>query len=457
MGAVAALAFAWSSRAPAPRLLPRTVEDPAALAVPSSRPLAPEQQEPPPPRPLSAVELWRVELPGLSVRRSARRPGGGFAVGGELRGETRVGGTYHTTRGEEDILLLGLSDGGEILDVLQVGGRGSDSLDDMTSSERATYLAVRSDGPLTLGTRTVAPPKASEDALSVPEVAAVVTVTAGAPPRLLPLPGDPREVALAAIPTSDGEDDLVVATSFTGDGRLFGHAELRRLAPTGAVRWERRVEGVEVNGVHRDGETLAVSVRADSALALWVLNPETGEPTTKHTVTKLPGTGDLGTIAGGLVGDGLDVVFGETGGDVLVDGARRPRPSYSIQPFMLIGQTGGDTTFTDIADVTGWITGTGRLRRARAAVVSVLHTGSDPTLLRGAYVAVVRDTETTLVPLSQVRYANDDWEHEPPEPVLGDPLHPTHATFAGDTVLVVGSSDPDGRHACVVAARIEGL
>jgi hypothetical protein len=405
---------------------------------------------------LDATESWRVELGRTSPHRIAALPGGGYAIALSFAGEVAIGlrDSYakQSSAGEDDILVVGISAAGTVQWATRVGGAGDEEVEDLVASKHGIHLAVRTDEPLTVASSTVAPrTRRPGDALDYPHLAALVLLSAsGQPLAVQALPNEPRDVALGVLEGGD----LVVAASFTGKDALFGHAEVRRLGPAGEVRWTQRLAAAEVQRVLAWPDGLALSVRTNARLGLWVLDPATGAVARKNEIEKPLGTGDLGTITGAVPdAKGALVGFGETGDDVLIEGRRITRPSYAIQPFTLRAAADGTAQFIDGADLTARVVGVGSIRARPAAVLEVIHTGADPNLHRGVYVGLLGAAGVGLVPVFQQRFRNDDWEHAPAETVLGKALSAHAAVLTDDGAAVLGRCEPNARTSCL--ARIE--
>ncbi|MBK9262928.1 MAG: hypothetical protein IPM54_24380 [Polyangiaceae bacterium] len=405
---------------------------------------------------LEAAESWRQELGRTSPRQIAALPGGGYAVALSFSATVAIeapdSSLKHSSAGEDDILVVGVSEAGAVQWVTRIGGAGDEEVKDLIASKNGIHLAVRTDEPLTVAGRTVAPraPR-SGDALDYPHITALVRLSgAGQPLAVEALPNEPREVVMGALESGD----LIMAASFTGKDELFGHAEVRRVSPHGEVHWTQHIPAIEVHKVFAWQERLVLSVRANARLGLWTLDPATGGVIHKYEIEKPLGTGDLGTIAGAVSDSKGELVgFGETGDDVMVDGHRIARPSYAIQPFALRAGGNQAVQFIEGPVLTARVVGVGLVRTRPAAVLDVIHTGVDPHLHRGVYVGLLGAAGVELVPVFQQRFRNDDWEHAPAETVLGNPLSAYAAVIAGDSAAVLGRCEPNAKTTCLT--RIE--
>ncbi len=406
-----------------------------------------------PPWPLVATELWRTELGGWVPRRIAPRASGGHLTAWHAAAEAKGPALPVPATGAGNLLVTATDPKGAFLWATRVGAAEDAEIEDLTAVGDEAVLAVRSIDPLAVAEQRLAP-RAPTDPFDLPTVSAIVRLdAAGAPRALRALPDEPQDIALAAA--ADG--DLFVGLSWMGQDAFFGPARLMRQAPDGTTRWQRQLDALELYRLRVHGDHLLASVRADDRLSLWLLDPTTGQTRHDYAITKLPSMGDLGTLAGAAPAGAGWVAFGETGDDVQVAGVPHGRPSYAIQPFVLHAAADGALRFADLADLTAWVPAVGTLAGAPAAAFDVIHTGADPALHRGVYLAVAADpARPALLPVYQYRYEDDDWQRNPAETVLGDPFRLDAGHLAGDLATLAGRCglESNPRSGCLVQVRV---
>jgi len=388
-------------------------------------------------------ESWEQTIPNARWPKLAFSPHSGLWSAFELEEPSRVGDHALTPNGETDIFLLRHGDSGVVENVVHLGGPGDEDLEDIAVGEELVWLALKTDGKIELAGEEREPPPPAKDAIVLPTIGVAVAMSAkGRIVRSMSLP----DAAVLRIQPAPGAGLFVASGHITESYLGAAHLSLRQ--PSGLMVWSRSWLGAHPAEMVWDAatKTLLVSLRFNTHLAVVRIDPASGKTLRKVSVDKIHGAGDLGSIEGIVPMGDSAVAYGYTGGPVEVNREVHEHSS-SIRPFSVT--VDATPRFFELTDAIGHVIAAGQLDSKPAVLFSVIHPGSDESMHRGAYLRVGMGRDQTVFPLHQVRYARDDWEHEPPEVVLGNPMTATDAAFHERDVFAAGVI-PTG-------ARIVGL
>jgi hypothetical protein len=387
---------------------------------------------------------WRVDLPLAGQLAAVELDDGRIVAVGTLAESAdpvTIGATSLTSRGDTDLVVLVLAADGAIQAVHAIGGPGTEAARGLVAAGGAARLLLETDGSLELAGKQLGAAGDDEDLLAPPTFLLVDLDPARGPIAASPLfdPGVVTQPSIAALP---GGDLAVLARA---RGAAADPTIVQRRAPTGEVRWERRLrdDAVAVFAAATPDAALVVATDADDGFGAIAFDAGGAE------VRRL-GLGHVGGAADddaagaihGVAPDGPDLLLvGAASGDLRVGSEQVTRARAEAQPFAVRWTPDGPAGFSDLFE------GTGRVLALRGgeAILDVAHPPrgtQEPH--RGTYlIRDVADPERRgLVPIVQYRYQGDDWETGAPIAVTGELIYVFDAVFlAGGGVLLLAHGD----------------